>query len=44
VDLGFSASAPRATIDECKRIEEDNAEFHLAPFGSPLFSMATLRY
>ena len=29
-DLGFRVSSAGRTIDECKRIEEDNAEFHLA--------------
>src|SRR6202163_3064367 len=29
-DVGFRVSSAGRTIDECKRIEEDNAEFHLA--------------
>ena len=29
-DIGFRVSSAGRTIDECKRIEEDNAEFHLA--------------
>jgi [protein-PII] uridylyltransferase len=29
-DLGFRVSSAGRTVDECKRIEEDNAEFHLA--------------
>src|SRR5215831_3325558 len=29
-DLGFRVSSAGRTIDECKRIEADNAEFHLA--------------
>lgn len=29
-DLGFSVSSAGRTLEECKRIEEDNAEFHLA--------------
>jgi [protein-PII] uridylyltransferase len=29
-DLGFRVSSAGRTIEECKRIEEDNAEFHLA--------------
>src|SRR6202043_3004230 len=29
-DIGFRMSSKGRTIDECKRIEEDNAEFHLA--------------
>ena len=29
-DSGFRVSSAGRTIDECKRIEEDNAEFHLA--------------
>jgi [protein-PII] uridylyltransferase len=29
-DLGFRISSAGRTLDECKRIEEDNAEFHLA--------------
>src|SRR5438445_5516735 len=29
-DLGFRVSSAGRTMDECKRIEEDNAEFHLA--------------
>src|SRR5450631_3517475 len=29
-DLWFRVSSAGRTIDECKRIEEDNAEFHLA--------------
>lgn len=29
-DLGFRVSSAGRTLDECKRIEEDNAEFHLA--------------
>jgi [protein-PII] uridylyltransferase len=29
-DLGFRVSSAGRTIDECKRIEDDNAEFHLA--------------
>jgi [protein-PII] uridylyltransferase len=29
-DLGFRVSSAGRTIDECKRIEQDNAEFHLA--------------
>jgi len=29
-DLGFRVSSAGRTIDECRRIEEDNAEFHLA--------------
>ncbi len=29
-DLGFRVSSAGRTTDECKRIEEDNAEFHLA--------------
>src|ERR1700738_5330861 len=29
-DLGCRGSSAGRTIDECKRIEEDNAEFHLA--------------
>src|SRR5215469_13107567 len=29
-DLGFRVSSAARTLEECKRIEEDNAEFHLA--------------
>src|SRR6202790_728038 len=29
-DLGFRVSSAGRTIEECRRIEEDNAEFHLA--------------
>src|SRR5215813_393159 len=29
-DLGFCVSSAGRTLEECKRIEEDNAEFHLA--------------
>ena len=29
-DLGFRVSSAGRTLDECKRIEEDNGEFHLA--------------
>ncbi len=29
-DLGFRVSSAGRTLDECKRIESDNAEFHLA--------------
>jgi [protein-PII] uridylyltransferase len=29
-DLGFRVSSAGRTLEECKRIEEDNAEFHLA--------------
>jgi [protein-PII] uridylyltransferase len=29
-DLGFRVSSAGRTLDECKRIEADNAEFHLA--------------
>jgi [protein-PII] uridylyltransferase len=29
-DLGFRVSSAGRTVDECKRIEQDNAEFHLA--------------
>ena len=29
-DLGFRVSSAGRTLDECKRIEQDNAEFHLA--------------
>jgi [protein-PII] uridylyltransferase len=29
-DLGFRVSSAGRTTDECKRIEQDNAEFHLA--------------
>jgi [protein-PII] uridylyltransferase len=29
-DLGFRVSSAGRTIDECKKIEQDNAEFHLA--------------
>jgi [protein-PII] uridylyltransferase len=29
-DLGFRVSSAGRTIEECKRIEQDNAEFHLA--------------
>src|SRR5246500_2391604 len=29
-DLGFRVSSAGRTIEECKRIEEDNVEFHLA--------------
>jgi [protein-PII] uridylyltransferase len=29
-DMGFRVSSAGRTMDECKRIEEDNAEFHLA--------------
>src|ERR1700692_1932487 len=29
-DIGFLVSSAGRTIDDCKRIEEDNAEFHLA--------------
>jgi [protein-PII] uridylyltransferase len=29
-DLGFRVSSAGRTIEECKRIDEDNAEFHLA--------------
>jgi len=29
-DLGFRVSSAGRTLDECRRIEEDNAEFHLA--------------
>ena len=29
-DIGFRVSSAGRTIDECKRIEADNAEFHLA--------------
>ena len=31
-DLGFRVSSAGRTLEECKRIEEDNAEFHLALF------------
>jgi [protein-PII] uridylyltransferase len=29
-DLGFRVSSAGRTVDECKKIEQDNAEFHLA--------------
>ena len=29
-DIGFRVSSAGRTVEECKRIEEDNAEFHLA--------------
>ena len=29
-DLGFRVSSAGRTVDECRRIEQDNAEFHLA--------------
>lgn len=29
-DLGFRVSSAGRTVEECKRIQEDNAEFHLA--------------
>ncbi len=29
-DLGFRVSSAGRTLDECRRIEQDNAEFHLA--------------
>jgi [protein-PII] uridylyltransferase len=29
-DLGFRVSSAGRTLDECKKIEQDNAEFHLA--------------
>ncbi len=29
-DLGFRVSSAGRSIDECKKIEQDNAEFHLA--------------
>lgn len=29
-DLGFRVSSAARTVDECKKIEQDNAEFHLA--------------
>ena len=29
-DIGFRVSSAGRTLEECKRIEEDNAEFHLA--------------
>jgi [protein-PII] uridylyltransferase len=29
-DIGFRVSSAGRTLDECKRIEEDNVEFHLA--------------
>jgi [protein-PII] uridylyltransferase len=29
-DLGFRVSSAGRTLDECKRIEQDNSEFHLA--------------
>jgi [protein-PII] uridylyltransferase len=29
-DLGFRVSSAGRTLEECKRVEEDNAEFHLA--------------
>jgi len=29
-DLGFRVSSAGRTLEECKRIEEDNVEFHLA--------------
>ena len=29
-DLGFRVSSAGRTVEECKRLEEDNAEFHLA--------------
>jgi [protein-PII] uridylyltransferase len=29
-DLGFRVSSAGRTVEECRRIEEDNAEFHLA--------------
>src|SRR5260370_37907018 len=29
-DIGFRVSSAGRTLDECKRIEEDNAEFQLA--------------
>src|SRR5204862_3567460 len=29
-DIGFRVSSAGRVVDECKRIEEDNAEFHLA--------------
>ena len=32
-DLGFRVSSAGRTLEECKRIEEDNAEFHLALAG-----------
>ena len=35
-DLGFRVSSAGRTIEECKRIEEDNAEFHLALAGPPV--------
>ena len=31
-DIGFRVSSAGRTLEECKRIEEDNAEFHLALF------------
>jgi [protein-PII] uridylyltransferase len=33
-DLGFRVSSAGRTLEECKRIEEDNAEFHLALLDS----------
>src|SRR6202030_2931531 len=32
-DLGFRVSSAGRTVEECKRIEEDNAEFHFALLG-----------
>src|SRR5258708_7138139 len=29
-DIGFRVSSPGRTLEECRRIEEDNAEIHLA--------------
>jgi [protein-PII] uridylyltransferase len=37
-DLGFRVSSAGRTIEECKRIEEDNVEFHLALLDRRLLS------
>ena len=37
-DLGFRVSSAGRTLEECKRIEEDNAEFHLALLDRRLLS------
>ena len=39
-DLGFRVSSAGRTIDECKRIEEDNAEFHLALLDRPGYPLS----
>src|SRR3979490_35261 len=43
-DIGFRVSSAGRTLEECRRIEEDNAEFHLALLDRPFFGGGARRF